>query len=950
MNAINNIPSKGTFGAAVEQMNQNFGLIVTAINELDYKTTRSKGILNNGTTPASAITNAVKGDWCMVLGSGNTFPATIYTYNGTTWNSGGTWSPSNTIDLQGYYTKTQVNDYVAEEISKITIETADNLTTETTGKALDARQGFVLAGQIDAVRQRDVEFLNSIIEPESMGERHNKGSFQISNDYIISAVAATNSTVSYTLGTFRKGDIIHYEGKASVDRKVIFCFSQTDPEAYYQANGTLVGLQVDGAIIVHGYDLSCDIIVPYDNAYLVYYYYNKDWVSSSWKVLRAESFAERINEIERNSLESYLYIPHDISKTDCEAFRVKANSSAEHADGTRLRIVKEITSGAHIQASCSMGKGVAAGVWATKDSALKSNSSDALEDIALSAYVSSIDHTTSNGGYLCISLCKDDGTKFSNQEVLEFIDNLSVSIDYSEITENNLNIIEDKVKANEKQAVDACQLYIGNVVNAAQSATQLNPNDAVALSRVTMSDVISVPYDGVKVHVKLPKGICMGYRTGLRAENLDQNIYWFTDGQDFTIQQGYKYYRITFSRFTGDDPDASNASYKFPLHAAEVMQMIADGDISLTYEDKDGSTIMARNHEAELLSKSFMADGTAKVGALPNNYTVIVHTSDVHGDQKRLKQVYDFADSINADYCMLTGDFVAYTSYNGARFVEDVDSKHNRITLICVGNHDVNMVTSNTDIFTKYIQYFATKYGYVGTQPYYYHDDTTRGIRFIALNLYDGGHATSNTNCKIEQAQIEWLIQTLQSTPGNYGVILMYHAPELPVVNAIDNSFIQRTYFTWETHTKMSGTPISKIVNAFIGRESISGTYSNDGVAVAYSADFSSVATGAHFIAHCNGHEHTDAIGYYQGYDGSIDGQHKQIVLNVPCTQALYGNSSYPYLCNLIDAPRGGVGAAQDSFNVYIIDKDLKRVCVVKVGSNMAYGGRSRKFIAINYE
>jgi lysophospholipase L1-like esterase len=119
MNAINNIPSKGTFGAAVEQMNQNFGLIVTAINELDYKTTRSKGILNYGTNPATAFPNAVSGDWCMILSEGNVFPATIKTYNGSTWSGSGTWNPEG-LDLTGYAKTTDMNTAIVNSLAQAT--------------------------------------------------------------------------------------------------------------------------------------------------------------------------------------------------------------------------------------------------------------------------------------------------------------------------------------------------------------------------------------------------------------------------------------------------------------------------------------------------------------------------------------------------------------------------------------------------------------------------------------------------------------------------------------------------------------------------------------------------------------------------------------------------------------------------------------------------------------
>lgn len=110
----------------------------------ELRRTVSKGIFLYGTNLTTAVDSPRIGDWCVVLGSGNVFPGTVYTYNGTTWTAGGSWSPNGTVDLADYPTKAEMEASIEEHA----IETADNLTTETTGKALDAHQGFVLAGQI----------------------------------------------------------------------------------------------------------------------------------------------------------------------------------------------------------------------------------------------------------------------------------------------------------------------------------------------------------------------------------------------------------------------------------------------------------------------------------------------------------------------------------------------------------------------------------------------------------------------------------------------------------------------------------------------------------------------------------------------------------------------------------------------------------------------------------
>ena len=120
MEDLNNVPSSGTYGAAINEVNANFSLIVNAINSLEYATTHSKGIYNNGFTPnTTTLPNSVDGDWCMVLGTGNTFPARIWTFNGTTWAQGGTWNPDG-INLNDYATTSALNTAVANSLLQAT--------------------------------------------------------------------------------------------------------------------------------------------------------------------------------------------------------------------------------------------------------------------------------------------------------------------------------------------------------------------------------------------------------------------------------------------------------------------------------------------------------------------------------------------------------------------------------------------------------------------------------------------------------------------------------------------------------------------------------------------------------------------------------------------------------------------------------------------------------------
>ena len=72
-------------------------------------------------------------------------------------------------------------------------------------------------------------------------------------------------------------------------------------------------------------------------------------------------------------------------------------------------------------------------------------------------------------------------------------------------------------------------------------------------------------------------------------------------------------------------------------------------------------------------------------------------------------------------------------------------------------------------------------------------------------------------------------------------------------------------------------------------------------------------------------------------------------MLNVTCANAVYGGSAYPYLADLQDLGRVNTDSTQDAFNIYVIDRDNKIVKVVRIGSNITYDMKERKYMEIPY-
>lgn len=454
--------------------------------------------------------------------------------------------------------------------------------------------------------------------------------------------------------------------------------------------------------------------------------------------------------------------------------------------------------------------------------------------------------------------------------------------------------------------------------------------------RVVMHDVLAVPTYGASLKFILPKGIAAAILHGAEAKEMTQETAWMKNGDTVTLPKESNYYRVCFARSNG----------KGPITVQEVRKACLEGKLDIIVTNhKDELSVIGRNYDCEKYVKAMMIDTKSARSLGLHTYPTILHGSDPHGDFERTWNLYEYAEYLGANMVCLTGDHAANHAQNGARYIEECDSLHNIKTFVCTGNHDVNYQTQNAEIYQQYIKYFKEKYGYScnraddpqGT-PYYMYDDTLTHLRMIAINLYDGGHPEGKgVRCNVYSTQMLWFCQVLAQTPAGYGVIVMMHAPESMVEsrNGSSGLFKHRTFGYWKTHPGMSGTPFADIVDAFIGRTTVTTEYVNTDhngkeSKISIKADFSRVAQGAEFIAYLCGHEHEDAVGYLEG------AKHKQLMLDVTCTCAVYGPSSYSYLANLCDMPRGPQGSVQDAFNLYVIDRANKCVRIGRIGSNFS--------------
>lgn len=208
MENLNNVPSTGTFGGSINQVNHNFGLVKDAIENVEGRTIRSKGLFPTQAALIAAYPSPKVGDYAYV---GSSLPATIYDCEVEgTWHNTQQQGGSESVPLNDYPTKSEMNAAIAA----IEIETVDNLNEETaaSGKALDAHQGFVLAGQIDEVHTKMQDGLNDV----------ENAIFELSTPKGISAGTSTKQYYTYQNGSIVIGSSNNFR-----------CWSPIDISEYY---------------------------------------------------------------------------------------------------------------------------------------------------------------------------------------------------------------------------------------------------------------------------------------------------------------------------------------------------------------------------------------------------------------------------------------------------------------------------------------------------------------------------------------------------------------------------------------------------------------------------------------------------------------------------------------------------------------------------------------------
>jgi hypothetical protein len=230
----------------------------------------------------------------------------------------------------------------------------------------------------------------------------------------------------------------------------------------------------------------------------------------------------------------------------------------------------------------------------------------------------------------------------------------------------------------------------------------------------------------------------------------------------------------------------------------------------------------------------------------------------------------------------------------------------------------------------------------ITTKTWYYKDYPTQKLRIISLNQFEYG-GTAWYHFFMSQDQITWFVNTLASTPAGYGVVIIQHSAET------QPTAVEGSEEWWSNMTSLSGTNkitdgnghyiIQDIIDAFIGSSTLSRSYSENKTGggtntLTVDADFTQCATNE-FIAYICGHTHQECIGY------ASNCTQRQLVL---CGTATGAHRK------LSGANRSTIGANQDCFNLYFVDRTNHEVRIGRVGRTKSPNGQGEcTYTAISY-
>lgn len=311
----------------------------------------------------------------------------------------------------------------------------------------------------------------------------------------------------------------------------------------------------------------------------------------------------------------------------------------------------------------------------------------------------------------------------------------------------------------------------------------------------------------------------------------------------------------------------------------------------------------------------------------------------------------------NLKFCIITGDIVYDTFADQMTYYDEAIEGSSSMFLHVIGNHDagqpnesvgwLNSVGNDQQVYDKFIAPYKNRWnlgnGDTG-KCYYYKDFEEEKIRLIVLYQFETDFEKKEDGSQLKywreyvafrQAQVDWLINTLNNTPDDYGVMVSYHIHY--DYKDEDNAFITEYLkgHHWHEYAYQSDKYwLHKILTAFQKHETLELTWNQTGgVVCSLNASCDFTQNEAEFICILAGHTHDDYIGHSAQYP------------NLPVL--VVGSDNLHYTGK--SCPRAYDTPSEDLINIVNVDRNRKTITVIRVGSDVSITGQNRSMITIKY-
>lgn len=371
--------------------------------------------------------------------------------------------------------------------------------------------------------------------------------------------------------------------------------------------------------------------------------------------------------------------------------------------------------------------------------------------------------------------------------------------------------------------------------------------------------------------------------------------------------------------------------------------------LSAAYAIRISSTVLSRNSDTE--DAVAAACDYHRTSESVKNFSLLI-AGDIHSSVIQMDNIVDYLNAnVTIDAGIMLGDIASSNFTHPITYYTNAIARSRKPFLTVIGNHDAGnsndpatSFTDPNDLYNKFIapniQYAQVTEGteWISGDTYYYKDFTDYNIRLIVLNQHDYPSDMTGTELTYTRAdsyysqdQLDWFVNTLDSTPTNYSIIIALHTTPDSMVKDFDSTFTSPARGTGNLydHSCMTGYPIVHIVNAWINGTAINQTYDYrrsyngtlTGTTATVNTDFSGRGPGK-FICYIGGHWH----GSYVSHSSSFP---DQLEYSVDCASISTGATEDS------DTPRERGTRSEDCFCVLSVDTANEKINLVRVGARM---------------